>query len=123
MAVSRDKQRILEERMAHLGIREEDISEQFVLSSGPGGQNVNKRSTCVMLKHIPTGIEVKCQEERYREMNRYRARQRLCDKYEELILKLSTPKTEYVEKIRRRKKRRDRRRKARDTWDKSQALD
>lgn len=76
-----------------------------------------------MLKHIPTGIEVKCQEERYREMNRYRARQRLCDKYEELILKLSTPKTEYVEKIRRRKKRRDRRRKARDTWDKSQALD
>ncbi|MDD4183782.1 MAG: peptide chain release factor-like protein, partial [Candidatus Omnitrophica bacterium] len=56
------------------GIREEDIVEKFIRASGPGGQFVNKTSSCVYLKHIPTGIEVKCQKERSQALNRYAAR-------------------------------------------------
>jgi protein subunit release factor B len=57
--VSEEKNRWLQERMEALGIHEKDIEEKFIRSSGKGGQKVNKTSTCVYLKHIPTGIEVK----------------------------------------------------------------
>ncbi|MDD5060399.1 MAG: peptide chain release factor-like protein [Candidatus Omnitrophica bacterium] len=70
----------LEQRMFLLGVREEDIVENFVRSSGPGGQNVNKTSTCVYLKHLPTGIEVKCQRQRSQAMNRSLARHILLSK-------------------------------------------
>ena len=58
MSVAPAEAMTLEKRMALLGVREEDIVESFIRSSGPGGQNVNKTSTCVYLKHLPTGIEV-----------------------------------------------------------------
>lgn len=70
----------LEKRMALLGVREEDIAESFIRSSGPGGQNVNKTSTCVYLKHLPTGIEVKCQRQRSQLLNRALARHLLLSK-------------------------------------------
>ncbi len=70
----------LEERMAQLGVREDDIVEKFIRSSGPGGQNVNKTSTCVYLKHLPTGIEVKCQRQRSQLLNRSLARHILLSK-------------------------------------------
>ena len=70
----------LEHRMALLGVREEDIVESFIRSSGPGGQNVNKTSTCVYLKHLPTGIEVKCQRQRSQLLNRSLARHILLSK-------------------------------------------
>ena len=60
--------------MAALGIREEDLEEKFIRSSGKGGQHVNKTSTCVWLKHLPSGIEVKCMEERSQSINRFLAR-------------------------------------------------
>lgn len=69
--------------MSKLSVREEDIVEKFLRSRGPGGQNVNKVSTCVYLRHLPTGIEVKCQEERSQAANRLRAREILLDKIEE----------------------------------------
>lgn len=73
----------LEHRMKHWKILEEDLEERFVLGSGAGGQKINKTSSCVYLKHLPSGVEVSCQETRYREKNRELARSRLCDYFEE----------------------------------------
>ncbi len=76
-AVSEAKSRSLLERMEALGIEEKDIEEKFIRSSGKGGQKVNKTSTCVYLRHIPTGIEVKCMRERSQSLNRFLARREL----------------------------------------------
>ena len=70
--------------MEELGIFEKDIDEKFVRSSGHGGQNVNKTSTCVYLKHVPTGIEVKCMKDRSQSINRFLARRELVKKIEGL---------------------------------------
>ena len=70
--------------MESLGIREEDLEEQFIRSSGKGGQHVNKTSTCVYLKHKPSGIEVKCMRERSQSLNRFFARRELLEKFEGL---------------------------------------
>ena len=72
----------LRRKMGELGIYEEDLVEKFILGSGRGGQNLQKTSSCVYLKHLPTGIEIKCQRERSRDMNRYFARRELCEKIE-----------------------------------------
>lgn len=71
--------------METLGIREEDIEEKFVRSSGSGGQNVNKVSTCVVLRHRPTGIQVKCQIERSQALNRFLARRILVERINQKI--------------------------------------
>ena len=102
------KTKRLESRMMSLGIGEEDLLEKFILGSGKGGQKVNKTSSCVYLKHIPTGIEIKCQNERSQDLNRYRARQMLCDKIEEILYKEKSKKQKQIGKIRRQKKRRSR---------------
>lgn len=109
MDLGLDKEKALAEKMLRLGVREEDIIENFIRSGGPGGQNVNKTSTCVYLKHIPTGIEIKCQEERSQALNRYRGRQILLQKIETLILGRQSAERQRIEKIRRQKKRRSRR--------------
>lgn len=75
----------LTQRMAALGVKEADLEESFVRSGGHGGQNVNKVSTCVMLLHRPSGVQVKCQETRQQGLNRVvRARRMLLDKIEAL---------------------------------------
>ena len=78
--VSEEKKRWLRERMEALRVREEDIEEKFIRSSGSGGQKVNKTSTCVYVRHIPTGIEVKCMKERSQALNRFLARRELVEK-------------------------------------------
>lgn len=95
----------LRRRMSRLGIRAEDIEEKFVRSQGPGGQNVNKTSTCVYLKHLPTGIEVKCQQERSQAQNRACARVLLVDKIERGILASIAEERRLREKARRQKRR------------------
>ncbi len=88
-------QDVLKRRMEKLGIREEDIEESFVRSGGHGGQNVNKTSTCVMLLHRPTGLQVKCQTTRNQGKNRVLARVWLVQKIEEqLQQKLAAQKAE-----------------------------
>ena len=82
--VSSEKERALLERMASLGVAESDLRETFVRSSGPGGQKVNKTSSCVQLVHIPTGLSVKCQRERSQALNRFLARRLLLDRIEKL---------------------------------------
>jgi len=108
-SVSPEKERTLQERMEQLGIDEKDIIERFVRSSGHGGQNVNKVATCVYLKHIPTGVEVKCQQERSQAMNRFLARRILADKIENIALGRESKQQQTREKIRRQKRRRSRR--------------
>ena len=104
-----DKEKYLQQLMSRLGVREEDIIEKFIRAQGPGGQNVNKVSTCVYLRHLPTGIEVKCQEERSQAANRYRARRILLEKIESVILGKLSAEQKRIEKIRRQKRRRSRR--------------
>ena len=106
--VSLEKEKALREKMARLNIRKEDIVESFIRARGPGGQNVNKTSTCVYLKHIPTGIEVKCQKERSQILNRYIARKILTNKIEALVLGKLSEERQRIEKIRRQKRRRSR---------------
>jgi protein subunit release factor B len=103
------KEQEIADRMERLGIREEDLIEKFVLGSGSGGQKINKTSSCVYLKHLPTGIEVKCQKDRSRELNRLFARRELCEKLEEALFKEKSKKRQAIEKIRRQKRRRSRR--------------
>jgi protein subunit release factor B len=107
--VSVQKENELKERMAQLKVREEDIEESFVRSSGPGGQNVNKTSTCVLLYHRPTGIKVKCQTERSQALNRFLARRILLDKIETEIKGRESAEQKRIEKIRRQKRKRSRR--------------
>jgi len=107
--VSASKEAELLEKMAALNIREEDIEESFVRSGGKGGQHVNKTSTCVYLKHVPTGIEVKCQEERSQALNRYRARVLLVKKIGQMIKGKESEEQQRIEKIRRQKRKRSKR--------------
>jgi protein subunit release factor B len=107
--VSIDKEKLLQELMIRLGVREEDIEEKFIRSQGPGGMNVNKVSTCVYLHHLPTGIEVKCQQERSQAQNRFLARRILLSKIESSILGRLSAERKRIEKIRRQKRKRSRR--------------
>ncbi len=107
--VSPEKEQALAERMARLGIREEDLVEKFIRSGGHGGQNVNKVATCVYLKHLPTGTEVKCQQERFQSLNRYLARRILTDKIESAVLGKESEEEQRIAKIRRQKRKRSKR--------------
>mgnify|MGYP003946836299 FL=1 len=111
--VSAEKERQLIERMAALDVREEDIEEQFVRSSGAGGQNVNKVSSCVLLHHRPSGIRVRCQKERSQGLNRFLARRILLEKIESLRRDAAVEAQQRIAKIRRQKRRRSRRSKLR----------
>ena len=107
-AVSEGKNRWLQERMEALGIHEKDIEEKFVRSSGRGGQKVNKTSTCVYLRHIPTGFEIKCMKERSQSLNRFLARRELVIRMERGLGRL-TPGDRVMDKTRRKKSKRKKR--------------
>ncbi len=107
--VSPEKEKAILEKMQHLGIREEDIVERFIRSRGHGGQNVNKVSTCVYLKHLPTGTEVKCQQERSQALNRFFARRILIQKIEDQILGRESAEQQRISKIKRQKRKRSKR--------------
>ena len=116
--VSKEKEKGLLERMERLGIFENDLQEKFIRSSGKGGQHVNKVATCVYLKHVPTGIEVKCQQERSQAMNRFLARRILTDKIETKIEGEKSEEQQRIQKIRRQKRKRSKRAKEKMLEDK-----
>ena len=95
--------------MARLQIKERDLTIKFVLGSGSGGQKINKSHTAVFVKHLPSGIEVKCQKTRYQSLNRYYALLSLCEKLEKKLLGEKSAREKEAEKIRRQKRRRSRR--------------
>ena len=99
----------LERAMKQLGIRETDLEESFIRSGGPGGQNVNKVATCVVLKHVPTGLVVKCQKDRSQAMNRYFARAILVERLESQTRGRQSEAARQMAKIKRQKRKRSKR--------------
>ncbi len=120
---SPEKWKVLEEKMIQLGIVADDLIEKFIHGSGSGGQKINKTASCVYLKHIPSGIEIKCQAQRSQELNRFIARKELCETYQERILGIQSTRQQAREKIRRQKRRRSRRSKSQMLDDKSKNSD
>ena len=106
--VTTDKEALLAQRLTTAGLREEDIDETFVRSSGPGGQNVNKTATCVLLVHRPSGLQVKCQTTRLQGLNRFLARQLLLEKVLAQRRTERAAERDRVEKLRRQKRPRSR---------------
>ena len=118
--IQKDKWDSLHAKMEKLGMKEEEIIEKFILGSGRGGQNLQKTSSCVYLKHLPSGLEVKCQQTRSRDQNRFFARRELLDKLEQEILGEKSRKQQEIEKLRRQKQRKTRKQKAKMVEDKKQ---
>ena len=107
--ISKEKWDRLNAWMQQIGIDDKDVIEKFIIGSGRGGQKLHKTASMVYLKHIQSGIEIKCQYSRSREDNRYYARQRLCEKLHRTISDEKTKEQQRIEKIKRQKKRRSRR--------------
>ena len=98
----------LRQSMLKLGIREEDLEESFIRGTGAGGQKINKTSSTVVLVHVPTGLEVRCQRERSQSVNRLVAREDLCDKLEGKLAAAKLEKKNAVEKKKRQNRKRPR---------------
>src|SRR3989337_3341190 len=109
VSLSPQKEKALLERMRALGVREQEIEEQFVRSSGAGGQKVNKTSSCVVLHHRPTGIRVKCQRERSQALNRFLARRILLNQIQTKLRGAESAEQQEIARIRRQKRKRSRR--------------
>ena len=95
--------------MTELNVNENDIEERFIRSSGPGGQKVNKTSSCVCLRHIPTDITVKYQRERSQALNRFFARRILLDQIEQSQKGFIKEEKKRIEKIRSQKRKKKKR--------------
>ena len=111
--VSEAKRRNLLDRMNRLGVQEKDMKESFTRSSGPGGQNVNKVETCVVLKHLPTGVTIRYQVSRSQALNRFMARRLLIDELEARRMGAESARQRTIWQIRKRKARISRRAKKR----------
>ena len=97
------------EKAARLKVEPVDIVEQFVRGGGAGGQKINKTSSAVLVKHLPTGIEVKCQVNREQSRNRISAYKLLIDKIEDKVLGAKSERAMRVFKLRKQKKHRSKR--------------
>ncbi|UCB57037.1 MAG: peptide chain release factor-like protein [Candidatus Omnitrophota bacterium] len=116
--ITKAKKEALRAKMEALKIREQDLQEKFIRSSGRGGQKVNKTASCVYLRHTPSGIEVKCSRERSQALNRFLARRILANKIEARLLGRLSEERKRIEKIRRQKRKRSKRAKEKMLQDK-----
>jgi protein subunit release factor B len=116
--VSPRKIEALEKKMKEHSLLESDFKESFIRSGGAGGQNVNKVATCVVLKHLPTGLEVRCQRERSQGLNRFFAKRLLVEKIEAMRLGAASDQQKKIYKIRRQKRKRSKRSKEKMLADK-----
>ncbi len=116
--VSATKRTDLAVRLAGLGVRDGDLVEKFVLGSGKGGQKINKTASCVYLRHLPSGIEIKCQHGRSQALNRFLARRLLCEEMEARRDGAAGARQQAVERLRRQKRRKSRRQRAKTLDDK-----
>ncbi len=99
----------LKRRLEALSVKDDDFEERFITGGGKGGQKQNKTASCVYLKHLPTGLTVKCQKDRSREINRFLAKRQLCEQLESKVLGKKSKKELASEKAKKQKKRRKRR--------------
>ena len=99
--------------MEEASVFEEDLEESFILGGGPGGQKTNKTSNVVRLFHPPSGLQVRCGENRSREINRWLARRTLAERILAREKGRKTAEQQEREKKRRQKRRRSRRQKQR----------
>ena len=99
----------LEHLWQQIGLFEKDIEEKFIRSPGPGGQKVNKTSSGVYLKHLPTGIDVKATQSRSQPLNRFYARRMLAEHLQAKQLGKNSPAQEKQARLRKQKARRRRR--------------
>jgi len=97
------------QKAAELQINPADISEDFIRGSGKGGQKINKTSSCVLLRHQPTGIEVRCQKHREQSANRLSAYKLLILKIEEKIKGTESTRQREIYKLRKQKLKRSKR--------------
>ena len=107
--VSSSKIQALKKLMERLHVKDSEFEESFIRSSGPGGQKVNKASTCVVLRHRLSGLMVRCQRERSRALNRFLARRLLLEKIERQRLGRQSQEERRIAKIRRQKRKRSKR--------------
>ena len=101
-----DEAKSFQEKMKELGVAEDDIEESFVRASGPGGQNVNKVSSCVILLHRPSGVRVKCQQTRHQHQNRIEAMRLLLAEIERHQKEKALHHTQAIEKRKRQNRKR-----------------
>jgi protein subunit release factor B len=108
----------MQNRLDALGVFARDVQERFVRGSGPGGQKINKTSSTVILRHEPTGTEVRVQRERSQAANRELAWSELCEKLEEQNRSQAAEVKSAREKLRRQKRGKSRAQKQRMTEEK-----
>ena len=99
----------LREKAEKLHVLPRDIQESFVLGSGKGGQKINKTSSCVVLKHLPTGLMVRCQKHREQSKNRLSAYRMLLEKIEETLHWEDSEKARKIYKVKKQKQKRSKR--------------
>lgn len=112
--VTESKKEALRLKMQELQVSENDLEEKFIKSSGPGGQKVNKTDTCVILTHLPTGLQAKSQRSRSQALNRFFARRLLLKKIEVKLLGQELAEQKKINKIKKNKKKQAKR--ARDKY-------